>query len=285
MLEKLKKWNVWWTEKKVFQNQKGIVRKKVLDDLSLLMASKEMIVLTGVRRSGKSTLMFQLIDRLLEQGVAPENILYFNFDEPLEQGSVQEVELVYQAYIELHNPKGRRYVFFDEIQNVKDWERWIKKSYDYFGREVKFILTGSNNTMLHDSLAKLLTGRTLSKTVYPLSFEEFLYFNTVKISDQDVQKSEIRHHLSKFIEKGGFPEVVLSRDEFVNSRRLKEYFDSIILRDVAQPQNIREISKLIELANFSMTNVSSLMSYNNISKAIGLNITSLKDYLLFLENA
>ncbi|MFH1637602.1 MAG: ATP-binding protein [Candidatus Woesearchaeota archaeon] len=257
----------------------------MLDELSRLMGAREVITLTGVRRSGKSTLIYQLISRLIGGGIRPENVLYFNFDEPLEFKGTQALEFVYNSFLELNNPKGRKYVFFDEIQNIEEWERWIKKSYDLHGRGVKFVLTGSNNSMLYDKLSTLLTGRILAKTIYPLSFAEFLGFRNITIKDADMQKTEIKHFLIEYISLGGFPEAVLEDSDEVRKKRLEEYFNSIILRDIVQPNNIREVAKLIELARYLITNNACILSYNSLSKAVGLNITSLKEYMRLLENA
>ncbi|MFQ5620258.1 MAG: ATP-binding protein [Candidatus Nanoarchaeia archaeon] len=284
MKELLKRWNSWWVHKKVPKNKTRITRQDLLNNLLKLSRPKEIIVLKGVRRSGKSTLIYQIIDNLLET-VNPNNILYFNFDEPLEIKDINLLENVYKIFLELNNPKGRKYVFFDEIQNIPQWEKWLKKYYDLYGEEIKFIITGSNSTMLSDKLSTLLTGRILTKEIYPLSFNEFLHFNNILIKDLSFQKEEIEHFLSKYLIIGGFPEVVLETDSEITHHRLKEYFDSILLRDIVTSQNIRETAKLRELAIYSMTNISSILSYNKMSKALKINIHTLKEYLSFMENA
>ncbi|MBA3064440.1 ATP-binding protein, partial [Candidatus Woesearchaeota archaeon] len=128
-------------------------------------------------------------------------------------------------------------------------------------------------------------GRILTKMVFPLAFKEFLTFNKFELKDIDIQKQEIKHYFLDYLNKGGFPEVVLETDDYINNLRLKEYYDGILLRDIVQPRNIREVSKIMDLSNYCMTNTSALISYNNISKITGLNITTLKEYLLFLESA
>jgi len=284
MIEKLKHWNEWWIENNVYKNKLGIKREGFLSEIFKMIKVKEISVLSGVRRSGKSTLVFQLIDLLIKE-VNPKNILYFNFDETLEYKDNRALDLVYNTFLELNNPKGKKYVFFDEIQNIVGWEKWIKKNYDLYGSEIKFVLTGSNNSMLYDNLSKLLTGRILTKMVFPLAFKEFLTFNKFELKDIDIQKQEIKHYFLDYLNKGGFPEVVLETDDYINNLRLKEYYDGILLRDIVQPRNIRDVSKIMDLSNYCMTNTSALISYNNISKITGLNITTLKEYLLFLESA
>jgi len=284
-LETLKKWNPWWVSGTVPAALSGIERDEDLGALSKLISAKEMVAVTGVRRCGKSTLLFQLIGSLLKSGVNPTNIFYFNFDDPGEDNSPKTPDAAYNSYRELNNPSGRQYVLFDEIQNVKGWEKWVKAHYDLQGRDVKFFVTGSNTSMLSDSLSKLLTGRMLPYEVYPLSFREYLSFVGFKLEDEDTQKTEIKHHLGRYLEVGGFPEAVLDRDSDINSQRLREYFNSILFRDIIMARGIKESAKLAELTKYVSTNVAGTFSYNKISKVINLNINTMKEYLHFLQQA
>ncbi|MBN2251854.1 MAG: ATP-binding protein [Candidatus Altiarchaeota archaeon] len=283
--ETLKKWNPWWVYGSVPRERLGIRRDELLGRLSALAGAKEAVCITGVRRGGKSTILYQVMDHLLSEGVPAGNIFYFNFDEPMIEKDVSALNKAYKAFLELNNPSGRQYLFLDEIQNVAGWERWVKTQYDLGGMKVKFFITGSNTSMLSDSLAKLLTGRMLSQEVYPLSFREYLTFKGFKLEDYDLQKNEIKHHLMKYIEEGGFPEAVLDKNAELNRQRLREYYNSILFRDIVATREIKESSKLAELSVYVATNTAASFSYNRISKAINLNINTLKEYLLFLEQA
>jgi len=285
MINKIKKWNIWWMTKEIPLNLKKITRTHKKEELMKLINPREILVLSGVRRSGKSTLMYQIMDQLIFQNINPNNIFYFNFDEPLEKQTSQEIEKLFNSYLELKNPQGRIYVFFDEIQNMESWHQWVKSKYDLLGKKIKFIISGSNNSLLNQQLGTLLTGRIFLEYVYPLSFREFLDFVNYEIQDQDLEKEKINHYLRIYIQKGGFPETVLEEDSYINNRRLQDYFDSILFRDVLIIDKIREASKLRDLAYYALTNISNLLSYSKIEKAIGLNINTVKDYLFHLENA
>ncbi len=284
MREIVGKWNAWWESGCVPLNKKLIPRTELLEPITALLKTKETIVLTGVRRSGKSTIMYQLIDTLLKE-VPAKNILYFNFDEPLQEKTVETLEQLFKAFLEINNPKGRKYVFFDEIQSIIQWEQWIKKYYDLYGSEIKFIITGSNSSMLSGNLLKLLTGRVFFKKIFPLSFKEFLKFKNMHIKSITLQKEEIKHHFFNYLNKGGFPEVSLEESQDINDQRLREYFDGILLRDIISSKNIRETAKLTELAHYAITNIANLFSYNKIAKATGLALNSLKEYLIYMEEA
>ncbi len=284
-IEILKKWNPWWVYGNVPKERLGIRREELLSRLSILVKAKEIVGITGVRRGGKSTILYQLIDVLLSKGVPAKNILYFNFDEPLPENGINTLDKVYNAFLELNNPPGRQYLFLDEIQNVGEWERWVKTRYDLKGEKLKFFVTGSNTSLLSDSLAKLLTGRMLPKEVYPLSFREYLLFNGFELKDTDLQKGEIKHHLMKYLEEGGFPEAVLDKNSELNRQRLREYFNSILFRDIVATREIKESAKLAELSQYVATNIAGTFSYNKISKTINLNINTLKEYLHYLQQA
>jgi len=285
MKEIIKRWNPWWLYGRVPESKTRITRPETLGRIAKLMNIKEIICITGVRRCGKSTVLYQLIDHLIEDGVNPTNILYFNLDEPFEDKSINILDSIFENYIEINNPAGQKYIFLDEIQNIENWETWLKKYYDLYDTGIKFVITGSNSTMLSDKLSTLLTGRIISKTVYPLSFTEYLAFVEFELKDVDVQRSEAIHHFLNYLHSGGFPEVVMEDDADINLMRLNEYFDSIMLRDIIVSKKIRESSKLIDLANYSLTNISAMLSYMKISKAIGLSVGSIKEYLLYLEQA
>lgn len=285
MKEIIKRWNPWWLHGRVPESKTRIVRPETLGGIVKLLGIKEIICITGVRRCGKSTVLYQLIDHLIEDGTSPTNILYFNLDEPFEDKSISILNRIFESYIEINNPTGQKYIFLDEIQNIENWETWLKKYYDLYDTDIKFVITGSNSTMLSDKLSTLLTGRIISKTVYPLSFTEYLEFVEFELNDADVQRSEVIHHFLNYLNRGGFPEVVMEDDADINRMRLNEYFDSILLRDIIVSKKIRESSKLIDLANYSLTNISALSSYMKMSKAIGLSVGSIKEYLLYLEQA
>lgn len=281
----LKKWNEWWLTNQVAPERKRILRSQKLKELALLLTPIEILVLTGVRRAGKSTLIFQLINYLLENQTKPENILYFNLDEPLEEKNVKVLEKIFKTYLELKNPAGKIYLFFDEIQNISKWDSWLKTQYDFFGAKVKFIITGSNSSLMREKLSSKLSGRTLVENIYPLSFTEFLTFHDFEPRDLDLDEPKIKHYLRLFFQKGGFPEAVLEKDEATRERRLQDYFDSILFRDVVAAKKIRETAKMKDLASFTLTNMANLISYAKISRQAKLNLQSVKEYLSFLEEA
>jgi uncharacterized protein len=282
--EILKIWNPWWVYNKV-DFSKSKINRSITQELIKFLDVREIIILKGIRRSGKSTVIYQLIDYLLKKGVLSKNIFYFNFDQPLIDSSISSLEDLIKSYWQLNNPKGKVYFFLDEIQNIDFWEKWIKKEFDLREKDVKFIITGSNNSLLSNKLATSLTGRTLSVNIFPLSFQEFLDFNNFVINDIDLDKLKILHYLDVFLKKGGFPEVVLENDSEINKRRLVEYFENILLRDIIILKNISETKKLKDLAYYLITNCSSKITYSKLSQTFGLNKATIKEYISHISQS
>lgn len=142
-----------------------------------LLTQKEIIVISGVRRAGKSSLM-KLIGNDIQTSdhVSANNILYLNFDdERFIEFSHQDFDLLFETFIELFKPQGRKYFFLDEIQNIQGWERWVNRIYEF--EDIKIFVTGSNATLLSSEIASALTGRNRQIANYPFSFSEFLRFN------------------------------------------------------------------------------------------------------------
>jgi len=283
---RLKKLNPWWSSKKSINIDSSIKRKKYLNLLIKLIPSKEILTITGIRRVGKSTLQLQLIKYLIRsKKVNPKNILFFNIDAfTIQEKNSNALNLLLDEFYKLKNPKGRIYIFLDEIQNISDWENWIKSHYD-LNKNLKFILTGSNSKLLHSELSKLLTGRIFNIQVHPLSFKEFLLFKKYFIKDLVLEKIQLFTYFKEYIYYGGFPEVVLEKDNSIKIFRLQEYYNGIILRDVLELNNVRETKEVLELSKYLISLSAKLFSYNKLSKIIGLSKTTVKEYFMHLQNA
>ncbi|MDI6687315.1 MAG: AAA family ATPase, partial [Desulfobacterales bacterium] len=199
------------------QNQKtGIIRNYYLEKLSNLAQPGMAVTIVGPRRSGKSTIMNQLIERLIKKGIPRENTLYVNFEDPRFYGELNPIFMskLFDAYKMILKPEGKIHIFLDEIQNIKNWEKFVRFLVDQQKHEI--YLTGSSSKLLSKELGTLLTGRHLDLTIYPLSFSEFLSFNGILINDRlDLleQKATIRRMFDKYMKWGGFPGIILGKNK------------------------------------------------------------------------
>lgn len=212
----------------------GIPRDLVPRIHNVTLDGHEIVVITGVRRSGKTYLMFQLMKELIERGVDENRVFYVNFeDERIEPRTEFLTELL-PAIREEFGVSENIYLFLDEIHNIPGWSKWLRR---HELRPVKFVISGSSAVLTPRRIAEELGGRTLTYILYPLSFREFLRFKGVRL-DEHVDYSERRYDilrlLREYIEYGGFPEVVLTRDPIKKVMKLQEYFHTIVYRDIVR---------------------------------------------------
>jgi len=277
--ENLKEWNNWWIGKD-FHNLSGINREKT-DEIAKLLSSRHIKILAGIRRCGKSTILYQIIQKLIKNGISPKNIIFINMeDEALLEA---DFDKIIEAYLENIAVKGDIYLFIDEIQNRKKWEFWVKTQYD-LKKFKQIFISGSSSSLLLSKYASLLTGRQFSFLAYPLSFNEFLRFKNqnydLKLITKE-QKAKVKSLLKEYLQYGGFPEVVLEKEKH---RILIEYYASIIERDIIAKYNLEE-KKVKDLCRYILSNISSLHSYKRLASLVNLSPTTIISYLHYIEDS
>lgn len=273
----LKDWNPWWETKELLKDLTGIPRfdsKKIIKFIN----EREIKIITGVRRAGKSTVLYQIIDHLLNAGIKSENILLVNFeDKKFKNKDIDDIFNVYQREL---GPEGKTYVFLDEIQKVKDWAPWIRKKYDLF-KNISFVISGSSAHLLEKEYSTLLTGRNIKFQLTPLDFKEFLYFKNFKVKNPKLTTTQTRnrllHLLYEYLEYGGLPEIVLKK-KILKKPQLNHYFDDIINKDVVARYDLSSI-KAFDLARYLLTNTGNLFSFRSARAFTKLGMETLEKYL------
>ncbi len=232
--------------------------------LEVSLDTGKIITLIGVRRSGKTSYLFELMEKLLAAGVPKTGILYINFEDERLDLKAEELDLLLQAYRELYPDAGIEgcYFFFDEIQNIEGWDTFIRRVYDSGTKNI--FITGSNARFLSSDIATSLRGRTISYEVFPLSFREYLFFKNVTIDLYSTKSiAYINHHLTDYLKNGGFPEVT-GYDDGLRNRVLQEYFNVMIYRDLLERYQIKNISALKFFLKRLLASATKQMSVNNI---------------------
>ncbi len=270
--------NRFWSSGEI---EAGITRDVLSRCLSQLN-SKEIIVLQGVRRCGKSTLMAQIIKHLLKANTPPASILLLNLEEPLlaTEYSIELLEQIYRTYREHIHPEGKCWMFLDEIQNIPGWESWVRGRSET--EDIKFFITGSSATMLSREIGSKLTGRHISFEISPLSFKEFLSFNNMEITtvlDYVRHRDHLRAMFLNYLQYGGFPEVVLKEENIDKELLLKNYFEDILYRDIAARHQVRDIQNLRNIAVFLLSNTARLTSINKLKKNFTISQDKTENYV------
>lgn len=236
-------------------------RRSYIERIAPWLERKEIIILKGIRRSGKTHIMYQLIRLLQGKG---EEVFYVNFDD-FRLDAFLTTDLLEQL-VQLRKEK-RSYFFLDEIQRVKGFEKWLRTHYD---REegIRFIIGGSNISMLTPGLATVLTGRNITFEIFPLSYGEFKEF-----TDQP---------FDRYLVFGGFPEVVLENDEQKKRERLAQYISDIIAKDILARQPVDSPRQIQALIAFFLANPGIKLSSNRLAAQLGIHKDTAQKYLNYV---
>lgn len=245
-------------------------------------------VLTGIRRSGKTYRMFQAIRDLGE-----DRCYYINFeDERIINPTVEDLSGLLPCIEETFETQTPIYLFVDEIQNVEGWEKWGRRMAEK--KNVIVFLSGSSSKLSSREIATSLRGRTLTTYIFPLNFEEFLDFNNIEFNLKNIEYSQnkpnIRRYFNEYLKYGGFPEIVLEEDKKEKLKILREYFSTIVARDLIERYSIDKPTALESFMKLLVNNFSGLISFTksrNWLKSIGIKISknTLKKYFNYMKSS
>ena len=253
------------------------IKREVLDFISKKIMLPHAVVISGIRRCGKSTLLNQIINNFY-----PEGVYYLNFeDERLIDFGVTDFNNLYEVFLEVYGEK--KVFFFDEIQNITQWEVFVRRMQN---KGYKFFITGSNASLLSKELGTKLTGRCVIIELYPFSFREYLLFKGYKLKDQALsyttERAKIKKYFNEYLRYGGMPEYLKYND----STLLKRVYEDILYRDIVARYDIKQVKTLRELGLYLLSNIGALFSYNNLTKILGVgSMNTIKSYIDYLENS
>ena len=263
-------------QRETILNKKYGIERTVLREVESKMKLPHVVVLTGLRRSGKSTLLRQLIKKHYKD----EDFYYINFeDERLFNFPANEFNRLYEALISLYGKK--KTFFLDEIQNVTNFETFVRRFYE---EGFKFFITGSSANLLSRELGTKLTGRHVDIVVRPFSFLEFLKLKEIKINKELIYKTETKVEIKKYFEeyliKGGMPEYLIYDDPEL----LTKVYEDTIIKDIAVRYKVSNVAVLRQLYSFLINNFSNKFSFNSIKKfTLIKSVNTIKKFISYLE--
>ena len=280
VLSALTDWNPWWQGENIPNDLLGRERH-TSTPIDEIMKRKEMKTVTGIRRCGKSTLIYQLIEKLISANVDGKEIILVNFDDDMLSGrSLSEIMEVYRSRI---NPTDVSNIFLDEVHRCPNWVGYLRKAYD-LRRVGQVLVTDSSSKFIKGEYTTLLTGRTIDINLHTLSFSEFVRWHGIK-PELPFGQNEIdlsRNLLERYLRWGGFPEVVLADSDLHRKILLKEYLDSILYKDVVERYDAN-IHKLKILVDYLISTPATQFSPRKFSRNHDISLETLNNYIRYLQ--
>ncbi|AAK41406.1 ATP-binding protein [Saccharolobus solfataricus] len=283
ILKALIDWNFW------YKNQFVGIEREYSDQLLDLLEKGLAISVIGVKRSGKSTIINQVVKKLIEKkGEDPFDTLIVNFEDSRfgDIRTANDLFSLYELYKELRKKKkdSKPYIFLDEVQKIKGWEGFVRSIVDR--KEANIVISGSTASVNNKSVREVLAGRHLILEVFPLSFKEFLEFKNIRLEtelDMIAKESEIKVLFSEYLSYGGFPLVVSNERD--KEKILLQLYEDIIFKDVISECNIRNEEEAKNLAIFYISNVGNKIRFRKISRSLNIPFRNVQRYTECMKNA
>ncbi len=282
MLDKiaiLKKYNFW--NGQVINS--GFTRELYIQRIANFLNNKLVKVLVGQRRTGKSYILRQIMQQLFDVGVQKKNIFYINkeFTDFDFIETYQDLDELIKLYIAQIKPKGKVYLFFDEIQNIKSWEKLVNSYSQDYTLDCEIFITGSNSELLSGELSTLLSGRYIQFEILPFSYFEYISYFKLKNN---------KEAFLQYLNMGGLPELFNLHNNEAKRHYVSALKDTILLRDIIQKYKIKDAKLLDDIFSFLVNNASNLISITNIinyfkSKNRKTNYETISNYINYLATS
>lgn len=266
---------IMFDQKDVFNSRKHLINRDI--DLDKYITTSQIVIISGIRRCGKSSLLFLIKEKM---DLQESEYCYFNFDDERIDTDIEILDNIYNLHIEVYGKEP--VLFLDEIQNIDKWEKFVNRMYE---QGIKIFVTGSNAKLLSSEISTSLTGRNKLIDLYPFSFSEYLRFigntyNPDRLTPKS--KSLLLKDFNNYIETGGFPLVIKENDtELINS-----YFQDILYRDIISRYRLSQVNEIKQIGLYFASNIGKLFSYSTLQEISGVkSLSSIKDYLYYYEQS
>ncbi len=305
IIKVLRQYNPWWRNPSAIKDESKPQKRLAYYEALKMIKHKTLrrfAILSGARRVGKTTIMYQMIDALIEGGIIPKNILYISFDNPIVK--VVNVETLISIYESLYPIEGTRYIFLDEIQYTDNWELWMKVIYD-IRKDIRLTATGSASPILEKGGTDSGTGRWSILKIPTMSFYEYcrllqldepilpqnikltglMKMSNAELGDLMDRFAPLERHFNRYLMIGGFPELVLSDEDIYAQRMLREdVVDKVIKRDVLSLFNIRSPLLMEKLFLYLCINSTEIFSVTTAAKELeNTSVSTIDSYIEALE--
>lgn len=277
----LNDWNYWDKQVPEF-----FPRDEYQQKINAYLPTGEVIVLKGIRRSGKSTLLINHIRHLTEMGVDKKEVLFVNFEDPRFDGDLNNelLEQIFEVYKEFVNNETKPHIFLDEVQHVIQWEKWVLTGYEL--KRAHFYVTGSSSKLLSREFGTALSGRFLAIEVFPLGFKEYLLFKAQPDPDKVTlitQKLIYKIAFNEYLKVGGFPKIC-SLDEDLRRQEIIMYYETIILKDIVARYSLKNYDSVKKVALYLLSNIGKPFNLNKLRISLTLSYDLSDKYFEYLKD-
>jgi len=282
--EDIERFNEWWFTGRVREELAPKYKRHTFKDVLESLEDRRITIMTGLRRVGKTTILYQLIEKILTFE-DPRRVLYFSFDEI--HADLREVLNFYEKNV-LMKPieeAGRLYVFLDEVQYAWDWASTLKRFYDLYPK-IKFVISGSSRILLSKEALEKLAGRFTLIELKPLTFKEFLEMKGIQIRELEYSHRRMEIYFMEYLRKAGFPEIV----DWSSEIKISEYIrntvvDRVIIRDIPRIFKTRDMILMEEIVKRVLSNPGGIVNVNSIARDLCRSKITISNYLKFLETS
>ena len=273
--------NEWWKGEFELEYHE----RNILGHVSKFLSLPQIIAFTGLRRVGKTTLMFKIASDFIDGGLDPKNVIYFSFDD-FRDAQVSEVIREYEELMGKNIKEGKYLLLLDEIQKLTNWEDQVKRIYDIYGKRVKIILSGSESLFLRNKSKETLSGRIFEFKVNTLSFREFLRFKETEFQPVELYERELAGAFQQFIQTQGFPELVGIEDREIILKYIREsIIEKIVYRDISQLFKVRDVGVLDSLLKIIIDRPGQLVDISDLGKELNVSRQTVSNYLMYLQES
>jgi len=273
--------NPWWKEEFKIEFKE----REIYWQFQKFMPLPQIIAFTGLRRVGKTTMMFKIVEDAVRNGFDSRNIIYFSFDE-FREAEIREIMKEYEGLMEKNCRKEKYLLLLDEIQKLSNWENQLKQIYDIFRKNIKIIISGSESLFIRKKSKETLAGRIFEFKIESLSFREFLCFKGVEFKPVGLYEKELIKLFNEFTLTLGFPELVGIKEKDVIKKYVNEsILEKIIYRDIPKSFKIKDASVIESLLNIFMEEPGQLVEVSKLAKELKISRQTLSNYLMYLKES
>lgn len=279
--EALREFNPWWTG----EFELDYKERELYEKIKKFMDQPQIIGLTGLRRTGKTTLMLKVAKDSIEDGKDPKNILYFSFDE-FQNTEIRKIIKNYEEITEKDFNDSETLLLLDEIQKLDNWANQLKTIYDTSKEKTKIIISGSESLFIRAESKENLAGRIYEFKLKTLSFREYLNFKDVEYKPTGVHQDKIERLFREYTKTLGFPELVGVRDKEIIKKYIEENIvEKVIYKDLATLVKTRDVAKLESILNIIMENPGQIIKKKDLANELNISRQTLSNYLSYLEKS